>query len=161
MREIRAELDLAAEAASDESLSADERRQLAADHVGTAQGLLVSNYGYVKELKRKGYQEIKDARELDQKHITVNPLDGVKQAKQTIMDAGVDAAFQEASSGVLDKASQELEDKVQEAIDRRNDVTTDSDKKTEEEVEEKKAEEEAEEKEAEKEAEEKNSILKN
>lgn len=161
MREIRAELDLAAEAASDESLSADERRQLAADHVGTAQGLLVSNYGHVKELKRKGYQEIKDARELDQKHITVNPLDGVKQAKQTIMDAGVDAAFQEASSDVLDKASQELEDKVQEAIDRRNDVTTDSDKKTEEEVEEKKAEEEAEEKEAEKEAEEKNSILKN
>ena len=121
----------------------------------------MSNYGYVKELKRKGYQEIKDARELDQKHITVNPLDGVKQAKQTIMDAGVDAAFQEASSGVLDKASQELEDKVQEAIDRRNDVTTESDKKTEEEVEEKKAEEEAEEKEAEKEAEEKNSILKN
>ena len=67
------------------------------------------------------------------------------------MDAGVDAAFQSEVSGVLDKASQELEDKVQEAIDRRNDITTDSDKEKEEETEEMKTEEEAEE--------EKNSIL--
>ncbi|MDE7322413.1 MAG: hypothetical protein K2N73_06710 [Lachnospiraceae bacterium] len=156
MREISAELDKAAEAASDESLSEEERRQLASDHVGMAQGLLVGNYGYMMDLRRKGLQEIKDARELEQKHIKVNPLDGVKQAKQAIMDASVDAAFQEEASGVLDKSSQELADKVQEAIDRRNDITSSPDKKTEEESEEKKAEEEkAEEEKAEKEAEEK------
>lgn len=79
------------------------------------------------------------------------------------MNASVDAAFQEEASNVLDRTSQELEDKVQEAIDRRNDGTADSDKKAEEEAkeaEEKKAEEEISEKEAQKAAEEeKNTIL--
>ncbi|MFG6342905.1 MAG: hypothetical protein K1W35_03745 [Lachnospiraceae bacterium] len=151
MREISDELDKAAEAAGDESLSEEDRKQLAADHTETAQGLLVGNYGYMEELRRKGLQEIKDARELEAEHIKIDTLGGVKQAKQAVMDAGVDAAFQSEVSGVLDKASQELEDKVQEAIDRRNDITTDSDKEKEEETEEMKTEEEAEE--------EKNSIL--
>lgn len=151
MREISDELDRAAEAEGDGSLGAEDRKRLAADHTKMAQDLLAENYGYMAELRRKGLQEIKDARELEFKHIEIDPLGGVKQAKQAIVDAGVDAAFQAEASGVLDKASQELEEKVQEAIDRRNEITTDSDKEKEEESEEMKTEEEAEE--------EKNSIL--
>lgn len=146
MMEISGELDSAAAAAGDKSLSEEDRQQLVKDHTEMAQGLLADNYGYMAELRRKGLQEIKDAKELEQEHIETNPLGGVKQAKQTIMNAGADTAFQEAAAGVLDKASQELEDKVQEAIDRRNDVAADSDKKKEEEAEEEKAEKEAEEK---------------
>lgn len=163
MHEINDELDMAAEAAGDESLSEEERRKLASDHTKAAQGMLAGNYGDMAELRRKGLQEIKDARGLEQEHIKGNPLDGVKQAKQAIMNASVDAAFQEEASNVLDRTSQELEDKVQEAIDRRNDGTADSAKKAEEEAkeaEEKKAEEEISEKEAQKAAEEeKNTIL--
>lgn len=151
MREISDELDRAAEAAGDGSLGGEDRKRLAADHAEMAQDLLAENYGYMAELRRKGIQEIKDARELELEHIKLDPLGGVKQAKQAIVDAGVDAAFQAEASGVLDKASQELEEKVQEAIDRRNDITADSNEEKEEENEEMKTEEEAEE--------EKNSIL--
>lgn len=159
MREISDELDKAAEAAGDESLSEEDRKQLAADHTEMAQGLLAGNYGYMAELRRKGLQEIKDARGLELEHIQTNPLGGVKQANQTILDAGVDAAFQEQASNILDKTSQELEDKVQEAIDRRNDITADSDKEKDEETEEAKNEKEAEEQEAEADLLQKNSIF--
>lgn len=160
MSEISAELRSAEEAAGDENLSEDEKKQLMTEHTKMAQDMLMGNYGYMLELRRKGLQEIKDARELDLKHIQVNPLGGVKQAQQTILDASVDAAFQEMASGVLDKASKELEDRVQAEIDKRNDITADSDEEIQEEAEKKRAEEEAKEEEAEKsKEEEKNSNL--
>lgn len=147
---VSEELELAREAAAKEGLSDDERRQLVADHVDTAKAALMSNYGEMKELRKKGLQEIKDARELDLKHIKTTPLDGVKQAKQAILDAGAAAALTEAASGLLNKASEELEERVQEALDERNDITQDTPEEEDvvEEIREKN-----EEKEAEKEAE--------
>lgn len=146
MHEIQEELGLAAESLGKENLSAEERDQLMSEHIARANNMMMSNYGEMMDLRRKGHQEIRDAKELELKHIAIDPLDGVDRAKQTILDAGAAAALQEASQGTLDRASGELEKKVQEEIDKRNDVGAVSDQDEEQ----KKAEEIAEEKEAEK-----------
>lgn len=122
MREIQAELDLAKEAAGKEGLRAEERQELVSGHMETAKGMLLSNYDEIMHLRSSGIQETKDARELDLKHIQTSPLDGVKQAKQTILQTGVDAAQNEVAQSTLDKASKELEQRVQEAIDKRNEA---------------------------------------
>lgn len=146
LHEIQEELGLAAESLGKENLSAEERDQLMSEHIARANNMMMSNYGEMMDLRRKGHQEIRDAKELELKHIAIDPLDGVDRAKQTILDAGAAAALQEASQGTLDRASGELEKKVQEEIDKRNDVGAVSDQDEEQ----KKAEEIAEEKEAEK-----------
>lgn len=162
MGEISSELELAREAAGKEGLSADERRQLVSEHAAAAQATLVSSYGDMVELRRKGLQEIKDSRELDLRHIQINPLDGVKQAQQTIMEAGAQAALQEAAAGVLEEDSKELEKELQEAIDRRDDTATDSTIQEEmQEIIKEKAEEKETEKEAEKKAEKEDKNQKN
>lgn len=74
-------------------------------------------------LRTAGIQETKDARELELKHIKLTPLDGVDRARQSILDSGVDAALNEVSQGTIEKASDELEQRVQELIDKRNDIT--------------------------------------
>ncbi len=125
MQEIQAELDLAKEAAGKENLSAEERKQLALGHMDTAKGMLLSNYDQIMHLRSSGIQETKDARELDLRHIQINPLDGVNRAKQTILEMGVDAAQNEVTQSTLNKASDELEQRVQEAIDKRNEVVSD------------------------------------
>lgn len=126
MQEIQAELDLAKEAAGREGLSAEERQELISGHMETAKGMLMSNYDEIMHLRSSGIQETKDARELDLKHIQTSPLDGVKQAKQTILQTGVDAAQNEVAQSTLDKASKELEQRVQEAIDKRNEAPAES-----------------------------------
>lgn len=127
MREVQAELDLAEESLGKANLSEDEKYQLMSEHTGRANNMMLSNYGEMMDLRRKGHQEIRDAQELELRHIAVNPLDGVDRAKQAIMEAGVTAAFNEVSQGALDKASEELEERVQDAIDRRDDVVSDPD----------------------------------
>lgn len=126
MQEIQAELDLAREAAGREELSMEERQELVSGHMETAKGMLMSNYDEIMHLRSSGIQETKDARELDLKHIKINPLEGVKQAKQTILQTGVDAAQNEVAQSTLDKASKELEQRVQEAIDKRNEAPAES-----------------------------------
>ena len=88
----------------------------------TAKGMLMSNYDEIMHLRSSGIQETKDARELDLKHIQDSPLDGVKQAKQKILQTGADSAQNEVAQSTLDKASKELEQRVQEAIDKRNEA---------------------------------------
>ncbi|MDE7417573.1 MAG: hypothetical protein K2N44_14940 [Lachnospiraceae bacterium] len=146
MHEIQEELDLAAESLGKANLSEDEKNQLMSEHIGRANNMMMSNYGEMMDLRRKGHQEIQDAKELELKHIAINPLDGVDKAKQTILDAGAAAALHEVSQNTLDKASEELKERVQEEIDKRNDNVSGSE---EDEVQEK-IEEAAEEKEAEK-----------
>ena len=123
MHEVQAELDLAAESLDKENLSEAEKDQLMAEHIERANAMMSANYGEMMDLRRKGHQEIRDAQEVSLKHIAVSPLDGVDAAKQSIMEAGVAAAFHEVSQDTLDKASEELEERVQEAIDKRNDTT--------------------------------------
>lgn len=120
IHEIHVEVDMAEEATKREGLSPEDRQELVSGHMETAKGLLMSNYEEMINLRRSGIQEMKDARELDLKHIKINPLDGVKQAKQTILQTGVDAAQNEVAQSTLDKASKELEQRVQDAIDKRN-----------------------------------------
>lgn len=126
MQEIQTELDLAKEAAGREGLRAEERQEMISGHMETAKGMLMSNYDEIVHLRSSGIQETKDARELDLKHIKINPLEGVKQAKQTILQTGVDAAQNEVAQSTLDKASKELEQRVQEAIDKRNEAPDES-----------------------------------
>lgn len=142
MHEIQAELDLAAESLNQANLSDDERNQLMSEHIERAYNMMQGNYGEMMNLRRKGHQEIQDAKELELRHIEINPLDGVDKAKQAIMDAGVAAAFQELSQGALDKASEELEERVRDALDRRNDVVSDPNEDEEQEKAEKTEEEE-------------------
>ena len=127
MHDVQTELNLAMEAAGKENLSEEERRELVSGHLASANGLMRSNYAEMMKLRKSGIQETKDARELEQEHIRLNPLDGVAQAKQTILDNGVDAALNEVSQGTIEKASDELEQRVQELIDKRNDITSDED----------------------------------
>lgn len=127
MREIQAEIGLAAEAAGRENLSEDERNQLITEHIGRAGSMMVSNYGEMSRLRKSGLQAIQDARELELRHIELTPLDGVDKAKQTILDMGARAALSEVSHNTLDEASEALEERVQEALDRRNDVTSGAD----------------------------------
>ncbi|HBV82468.1 MAG TPA: hypothetical protein DEB74_06665 [Lachnospiraceae bacterium] len=122
MREIQAEIDMAKEAAGKEGLSAEDRQELVSGHMETAKGMLMSNYDEIMHLRSSGIQETKDARELDLKHIQDSPLNGVKQAKQKILQTGADSAQNEVAQSTLDKASKELEQRVQEAIDKRNEA---------------------------------------
>ncbi len=144
MHEIQAELSLAAEALGKANLSEDEKNQLMSEHIGRAGNMMMSNYGEITDLRRKGHQEIQDAKELESRHIAVNPLDGVDRAKQTILDTGAAAALREVSQDILDKTSEGLEKRVQEEIDRRNEVVSgpgeDEEEKAEEIAEEKEAE---------------------
>jgi len=132
MHDAQVELDLAADAMKKETLSKDEKNQLMSDHMERAYNIMQSNYGEMMNLRRSGHQMIQDAKELKLKHIEINPLDGVDRAKQAIMDAGADAALREASQNTLDKASEALEERVQEEIDQRDDVVSDSEEKEEE-----------------------------
>ncbi|MDE7477968.1 MAG: hypothetical protein K2M91_08460 [Lachnospiraceae bacterium] len=165
MHDVWAEVDLAMEALGKDNLSDDEKNQLMSEHLETARSMYMGNYSEMKNLRKSGLQEIRDARELDFKRIEIDQLGGVDEAKQTIMDAGVKAALNEIAQGTLDKASEELEERVQEAIDKRDDVSgTEEDEEAEKEIEietEKEAEKEPENAESEMPEEEKMSILKN
>ncbi|MCI8973275.1 MAG: hypothetical protein HFH79_06735 [Lachnospiraceae bacterium] len=123
MHEVQNELALAQEAAGKDHLSDEERRELVNGHLASANGMKTNDREMMK-LREAGIQETKAARELELKHIKLTPLDGVDRARQSILDSGVDAALNEVSQGTIEKASDELEQRVQELIDKRNDITS-------------------------------------
>ena len=67
-------------------------------------------------------QLVRDAKDCESDHFAMNPLLGMEQTRDSMMQSAVDAAFNEASQGKLDETSQELEDKVKELIDERNEI---------------------------------------
>lgn len=118
----------------DPTLSAEEKEQKLEEYVANGGNLAnTADMGEAARLRGLGFQKRRDAKELDTKHIVINPLDGVAEAQKTIMDIGVDAAFHEAAQGMLDDASQELKDRVQEEIDKQNNITGTPDEELEEE----------------------------
>ncbi len=131
VREVQEEIGLAVEAAGKEHLSEEERRELVSGHLESARGMMKSNYSEIMRLRRTGIQETKDARELELEHIQLNPLEGVDRVKQSILDSGVDAALNEVSQGTIEKASEEIEQRVQDLLDKRNDITSDADESEE------------------------------
>lgn len=134
MNDIYTDIDGALEAMNDDSLSEEDKKQLAADYTDRAMAKTAGSMEDIMRLRRKGLQMRQDARELDTKHIVVNPLDNVGSTQKAIMNAGVDAAFLEASQGALDDASQDLADRVQDEIDKRNDISEPSKEEQEEET---------------------------
>ena len=83
---------------------------------------VMAGYSDLNTYRRRGLQMIKDAKECRIEHIKYNPLQGMEETKDSMMQSSVDAAFHEAAQGKLDETSQELEDEVEELIDERNDV---------------------------------------
>ena len=94
----------------------------------------MSEYGDLGIYRNRGVQMIKDSQEGKLLHISNNPLQGMEETKDSMIQSAVDAAFNQATQGKLDETSQELEDAVKELIDERNDVEhVDEDKKEEDE----------------------------
>lgn len=78
--------------------------------------------GDYADYRRRGMQMIRDAKDCEREHIATNPLQGMEETRDSMIQSAVDAAFNEASQGRLDEASQELEDEVKDLIDKRNDI---------------------------------------
>lgn len=82
---------------------------------------MVSNSDF-SDYRRRGMQMIRDAKECKSEHIATNPLQGMEETRDSMIQSAVDAAFNEASQGKLDETSQELEEEVKDLIDERNDI---------------------------------------
>lgn len=78
-----------------------------------------SDFAYYR---RRGMQMVRDAKECKSDHIAMNPLQGMEETIDSMIQSAVDAAFNEASQGKLDETSQELEEVVKDLIDERNDI---------------------------------------
>lgn len=89
------------------------------------------------DYRRRGLQMIKDAKECKSDHLAMNPLQGMEETRNSMIQSAVDAAFHEASQGKLDEASQELEDEVKDLIDERNDIDSVESEENQDEEEEK------------------------
>lgn len=98
---------------SDEQI-AEMMQDLRADMAGI--------YDDVKDFREFGIQVLGNVREAGIEHIAANPLKGMQETKNSMMQSALDAGLGEARQGVLDKSSQELADEVKELIDERNDV---------------------------------------
>lgn len=94
----------------------------------------MSEYSDLGKYRQRGVQMIKDSKEAKLKHISDNPLLGMEETKDSMIQSAVDAAFNQATQNKLDETSQELEDTVKELIDKRNDIDhVDTDKEEEDE----------------------------
>lgn len=82
---------------------------------------VMGGYSDLSTYRRRGLQMIRDSKECRIEHIKYNPLQGMDETKDSMMQSAVDAAFNEATQGKLDETSQELEDAVEALIDERND----------------------------------------
>lgn len=133
INDIKGDLDQAEAALGDESLSAEERMQMAAEYAGRAETKAMDKMDDMLMLKGKGMQSRQDYRDLKLKQIAINPMQNVSKTQGILMDAAVDAVWREASQGIIEDASQELTDRVQEEIDQRNDITPTPEEQTEEE----------------------------
>ena len=69
-----------------------------------------------------GTQVLRDMLDARIQHIADNPLQSMQQTKDGMMQAAVNAALSEARQSSLDKTSKELEDEVEELIDKRNGI---------------------------------------
>ena len=94
----------------------------------------MSEYSDLGKYRQRGVQMIRDSKEGKLKHIENNPLQGMEETKDSMIQSAVDAVFNQATQGKLDETSKELEDAVKELIDERNDIDrVDADKKEEDE----------------------------
>lgn len=124
--DINAELTNAKEALQDGSISEEDRKQAAAEYAQRAMDKATTNYADMLRMKAKGLQEKRDANELKTKHIVINPLDDVGRMQQILMDASADAVLREEAQGKMDETSQEIEELIQEEIDKRDHISNGS-----------------------------------
>ena len=124
--DINADLINAEEALQDSSISEEDRKQIATEYAKRAMDKATVNYADMLQMKAKGLQEKKDAHELKTKHIIINPLGNVGKMQQILMDASADAMLHEEVQGKIDETSQEIEEMVQEEIDKRDHISNGS-----------------------------------
>lgn len=118
---------------NDDSRTEAERCQLASEALGRSRDILKGSTRELIDLRGEALQELQDARELKLKRIQIDPLENVGSAQESMMALAAEAAFGEAAKKMLSKTSQELADRVQEEIDKRNDIAPDTKKEAEEE----------------------------
>lgn len=123
VNDIYAMMDDAKQAMNDDSLSDEEKMRRVSEAGDRAKAAVAASFGDMARMQAKGLQMRQDARELGLRHIEINPLDGVAGVQRDMMNLAADAALGEVAQKALDDHSQELEDRVQEEIDRRNDIT--------------------------------------
>ncbi len=80
------------------------------------------NLDDVRDFRSFGLEVLRDTRDIRRQHTADAPLQGMQEAKDSMMLSAVDAAIGEERQGALNKASQKLADEVEELIDERNDV---------------------------------------
>lgn len=135
MNEITEGLREAEEIMNDDSRGDAERFQLASEALGRSRDILMGSAQDLIDQRGKALQELQDARELRLKRIQIDPLENVGSAQERMMTLAAQAAFGEAAEKVLSEASQELADRVQEEIDKRNDIVPDTKEEVQEEEE--------------------------
>lgn len=133
MNEITEGLREAEEIMSDDSRGDAERFQLATEALGRSRDILTESTEDLIKMRGKALQELQDARELKLRRIQVDPLENVSSAQESIMALATEAAFSEVAEKVLSETSQELADRVQEEIDKRNDIIPDTQEEMQEE----------------------------
>lgn len=79
-------------------------------------------YDDVKDFREFGIQVLGNVREAGIEHIAANPLKGMQETKNSMMQSALDSVLGEARQGSLDEASRELADEVKELIDERNNI---------------------------------------
>lgn len=118
MRNILDESESIKELLADEGYTDAEKEET----VMRFREMAMGGYGDLFDYRGRGLQMLQDARDARIQHIADNPLQGMEETKESMMQSAVDAAINEASQGKLDEASQALQDEVDELVDKRNDV---------------------------------------
>ncbi len=135
MNEITSGLKEAEEIMNDTDRSEAERLQLASEAIDRSRNVLMGSAEDMIRMRGRGLQRLQDARELKLKRIQTDPLENVADAQQSMIAMADRQVIGEAAEKLLSKSSQELADRVQEEIDKRNDILSDIDEDAQEEEE--------------------------
>lgn len=103
-----------------------------AEMMESFQAGMAQNLDNVLNFRAYGLQVLQDTREARIKHIADDPLKGMQETKNSMMQSAADAALGEARQSTLEEASGELAEEVQELIDERNGVDRIPEEKEEE-----------------------------
>lgn len=133
MNEITEGLREAEEIMSDDSRGDAERYQLATEALGRSRDIMAGSTQDLIKLRGKAMQELQDARELKLRRIQIDPLENVSSTQESMTALATEAVLSEAAEKALSEASQELADRVQEEIDKRNDIIPDTEEEVQEE----------------------------
>jgi hypothetical protein len=113
-------------ALDDDSFNNEEK----ANMIAKLQEGLASSYKDIQDYRAWGLQNLQDARDLKIQHIADNPLKNMGETKESLMQLANDATLGQSRYETLDKTSQDLDDEIDNLIEKQKD--TDNSKEDEE-----------------------------